>query len=162
MGLRRGWDPEVTLRCFRRLHRGVTGGYNLDYDCNLRCLPLVGLRRAGLIEVSARDRMDGMLEVCVKDTGCGIPEENLAQIFEPFAQASDSLTREYGGTGLGLSMVKTLVTAHHGTITCTSTVGKGAPPAPPPSSPLGSGEMIRREMFRCERSFRTTRRIRIE
>eukprot|EP00240_Pyramimonas_obovata_P003535 CAMPEP_0118960210 /NCGR_PEP_ID=MMETSP1169-20130426/63522_1 /TAXON_ID=36882 /ORGANISM="Pyramimonas obovata, Strain CCMP722" /LENGTH=880 /DNA_ID=CAMNT_0006908359 /DNA_START=158 /DNA_END=2796 /DNA_ORIENTATION=+ len=81
--------------------------------------------KKGYIEVSAKEIPDGMLEIAVTDTGCGIPEASVGQIFEPFAQASDSLTREYGGTGLGLSMVKTLLEALHGTISCTSTVGKG-------------------------------------
>jgi K+-sensing histidine kinase KdpD len=42
------------------------------------------------------------LEVRVIDTGCGIAPEHLEKIFEPFAQADDELTRQYGGTGLGL------------------------------------------------------------
>jgi len=62
----------------------------------------------------------------VSDTGCGIPEEAQSYIFEPFRQADDSATREYGGAGLGLSIVKQLVNLMGGEITLESEVNKGS------------------------------------
>lgn len=75
--------------------------------------------RGGSIEVRIR-REGTQARVDVRDTGIGVPAEFLATIFEPFAQADKSTAREYGGLGLGLSIVKQIVVLHGGTITAAS------------------------------------------
>ena len=62
----------------------------------------------------------------VTDSGIGIPEDKIDAIFEPFTQLDGSLTRKYGGTGLGLGIVKRLVSLLDGQMTVTSTVGSGS------------------------------------
>lgn len=62
----------------------------------------------------------------VKDTGIGIAKEAQKFIFEPFRQADESTTREYGGVGLGLSIVKQLTEAMHGSLQLDSTPGHGS------------------------------------
>jgi len=66
------------------------------------------------------------LTISVRDTGIGIPEENLNRIFESFEQADGSTAREYGGTGLGLAVTKKLVELHGGEIKVESSVGQGS------------------------------------
>ncbi|RLB39671.1 MAG: histidine kinase, partial [Deltaproteobacteria bacterium] len=61
----------------------------------------------------------------VRDTGMGIPEENLARIFDAFYQIDAGTTRAHGGAGLGLSIVKQLVDGHNGTIEVASALGEG-------------------------------------
>jgi signal transduction histidine kinase len=65
------------------------------------------------------------LEVCVIDTGIGIPPREREKVFDPFYQVDSSSTREYGGTGLGLSIVKRLVDAHGGAIHIVDNKPKG-------------------------------------
>ena len=79
----------------------------------------------GTITVSAEQEGD-KLEIVVADTGIGIPENRLEAIFEAFEQADGSVEREYGGTGLGLSVTKSLVELHGGDIRVTSKVGEGS------------------------------------
>jgi two-component system sensor histidine kinase RpfC len=62
----------------------------------------------------------------VRDTGIGIPPNKQAQIFEPFAQADDSITRVYGGTGLGTTIARHLVNLMGGQIGVQSAVGEGS------------------------------------
>lgn len=62
----------------------------------------------------------------VQDTGIGIPENKLSTIFEPFAQADDSVTRVYGGTGLGTTIARQLVTLMGGKLGVRSKVGTGS------------------------------------
>ena len=70
---------------------------------------------------------DGIENICVriKDTGRGIPEDKLSTIFERFVQVDKSLTREHEGSGIGLSLVKSLVELHGGRISVTSKEGYG-------------------------------------
>lgn len=56
------------------------------------------------------------VQITVSDTGVGIPSEKLTTIFESFSQADESVTRRYGGTGLGLTIAKQLVDLQHGSI----------------------------------------------
>jgi PAS domain S-box-containing protein len=66
-----------------------------------------------------------LLEFAVTDTGIGIPEEKLGEIFESYAQASPDTTRKYGGTGLGLTICKRLVELQGGDLNVTSEPDKG-------------------------------------
>jgi signal transduction histidine kinase/DNA-binding response OmpR family regulator len=78
------------------------------------------------IEVATRSDADVHLRICVADTGIGIPHEKIATIFDEFAQADASTTRQYGGTGLGLTIAQRLVELMGGRLTVTSQVGKGS------------------------------------
>ncbi len=66
------------------------------------------------------------LNLAVKDTGIGIPLENQADLFTPFYQGNSSTFRKFGGTGLGLSVVKSIVKAMGGEISFSSTPGEGS------------------------------------
>lgn len=61
----------------------------------------------------------------VRDNGYGIPGEHIPHIFDRFYRSDSSRTRKYGGSGLGLSITKSIVEAHHGKISVNSTVGEG-------------------------------------
>ena len=67
-----------------------------------------------------------MLEFAIRDTGIGIMPEKLGAIFEDFMQADLSITRKYGGSGLGLSISRRLVEIMGGKLTVTSQVGRGS------------------------------------
>ncbi|WP_422348395.1 ATP-binding protein [Flagellimonas sp.] len=79
----------------------------------------------GYITLLAETKKE-MLSIIVSDTGIGIPEDKLETIFNSFEQGDGSTQREYGGTGLGLSVTKQLVELHGGTIEATSEQGKGS------------------------------------
>jgi signal transduction histidine kinase len=64
--------------------------------------------------------------VSVSDTGIGIPEERMEEIFEPFHQLDGSPTRRYGGTGLGLSLVRLILEGHGATMQVESHEGTGS------------------------------------
>jgi signal transduction histidine kinase len=64
-----------------------------------------------------------MLNIC--DTGIGIAPEKIKEIFEPFHQLDGSATRRYGGTGLGLALVRQIVEAHGSLVSVVSTPDQG-------------------------------------
>ncbi len=69
---------------------------------------------------------DGKLTISVSDTGIGIPPEKIGSIFEEFTQADTTITRKYGGSGLGLSITRHLVEEMKGEIKAESAPGKGS------------------------------------
>jgi len=99
----------------------------------------------GHIKVSLKNVENG-IEVAVADTGIGIPEDAIPRIFDRFYRADKARSRQYGGSGLGLSIVKWIVEAHNGSITVDSIVGEGSvfrvflpagePPAEESASPM--------------------------
>ncbi|NOZ94329.1 MAG: response regulator [Acidobacteria bacterium] len=116
-----------------------------DYDENLGKvrLDLTKLRQAlfnllsnaakftsnGTITLAARREQRGgeaWITLSVRDTGIGIRQEKLEKVFEEFAQADDSTTRDFGGTGLGLAISRRFCRMMGGDITVRSEYGKGA------------------------------------
>ena len=82
--------------------------------------------RRGRIWVTA-EKHDARAIIRVKDTGVGIPREKLQSIFDMFVQADPSVERRHSGLGLGLTLVKSLVELHHGTVVAHSEgAGRGA------------------------------------
>src|SRR6266566_1218510 len=70
--------------------------------------------------------MDGKVVLEVADTGIGVPQEALSQIFDRFFRVDKARSRQLGSTGLGLAIVKSFCAAYNGTITVKSAEGKGA------------------------------------
>ncbi|HWZ02710.1 MAG TPA: ATP-binding protein [Mucilaginibacter sp.] len=80
------------------------------------------------LQISAVNRPDNMQQITfnVKDTGIGISEEALTQLFKPFSQVNNTALRKYGGTGLGLSICKKLVEMMNGRIWAESKETEGS------------------------------------
>ena len=78
------------------------------------------------VRVESLDRGEACLIFAVRDTGVGIPQEDLNRIFKPFTQADASTARQFGGTGLGLSISADLVAMMHGRLWAESEPGKGS------------------------------------
>lgn len=79
-----------------------------------------------IVEEPAGIDIDRYLVFSVRDTGIGIREEDKKKLFKEFEQIDSSITREYGGTGLGLVLTKRLVELHNGSIWFESTFGEGS------------------------------------
>jgi two-component system sensor histidine kinase BaeS len=79
----------------------------------------------GQVEVSTH-RVEREVHVSVRDTGQGIPAEDLPHIFERFYRADKARSPETGGSGLGLSIARSLVEAHGGRIWAESVGGEGS------------------------------------
>lgn len=79
----------------------------------------------GNIKVNIQDGKD-LINISVKDNGVGIPEDKLDEIFEKFKQVDKSFKRGHEGSGIGLSLVKSLVQMHKGSIYAESKYGKGS------------------------------------
>ncbi|WP_305845777.1 ATP-binding protein [Photobacterium kishitanii] len=79
----------------------------------------------GSVKIVAR-KIDNNIEVSVLDTGIGIADDALENLFNPFHQADGSITRKYGGTGLGLTISQLLIKKMKGTITIKSELAVGS------------------------------------
>ncbi len=79
----------------------------------------------GQVILSIEPESETLIIVSVADTGIGIPASRMSEIFEPFHQLDASSTRKYGGTGLGLALVRDIVSAHGSAIEVESEEGKG-------------------------------------
>ncbi len=79
----------------------------------------------GEVTVSASVGVDGALRIGVRDTGIGISAEDLPRVIEPFGQVDAALGRRNEGTGIGLSLVRTMSELHGGTVSLDSELGRG-------------------------------------
>lgn len=91
---------------------------------------------------SASDQV--LLVVAITDTGIGIDPAQCERIFEPFVQGDDSITRRFGGTGLGLTIARQLARALGGELTVASTLGQGATfTLTMPLDPIAAGDIAK-------------------
>jgi signal transduction histidine kinase len=79
----------------------------------------------GVTATSGAEGEGGMVEIRVADRGPGIPQDELAHIFDTFYRGKRAVEDQIHGTGLGLSLVKRIIEAHAGTVTAQSELGKG-------------------------------------
>jgi len=80
----------------------------------------------GRVLLSAKAEANNLVMISVADTGIGIPANRMQEVFEPFHQLDGSSTRRYGGTGLGLSLVRQIIEAHGSVLDVRSVEGKGS------------------------------------
>ncbi len=84
--------------------------------------------KPGQVEVTCAvegEGIDARVHIRVRDSGTGIAAEKLAQVFEPFVQADQALTREHQGVGLGLAISRNLARGMGGDLVAESTLGSG-------------------------------------
>lgn len=79
----------------------------------------------GRVEIESVLHRNGDLLLSIRDTGIGIPPEQIERVFQPFEQVADHLTREHEGSGLGLPIAKALMELHGGKLVLTSRPGEG-------------------------------------
>ena len=132
-------ESVTTLLAGRARERGLTFEWACDtaipatFSCDPVRLRQILINLAGnAIKFTQRGGVrigvalkDVILEFSVRDTGIGMSEEELVRLFQPFTQANGSTTREYGGTGLGLTISRRLARLHGGDIDVESVKGEG-------------------------------------
>jgi len=138
-------DLKATLREVSRLWEEQARGKGLEFVLDLELCPgrvlgdaarlrqivfnllsnAVKFTARGVIGLHAAREGD-RIRVSVSDSGIGIPVDKQAEIFESFRQADGGTTRQYGGTGLGLTIVRNLATAMEGAVSVHSVAGEGA------------------------------------
>jgi len=79
----------------------------------------------GTVTIGSSIEADGNLALFVRDTGIGIPEEDLERVFEPFTQLDSSLARRFHGVGLGLYVSRALIAGHGGSLVLRSVSNEG-------------------------------------
>lgn len=107
--------PQAVIGDAHRLHQALV---NLIGNA-------IKFTASGGVTVQVRRSAQHLVEFEVRDTGSGIPEQELARILLPFEQLDGSSTRSAGGTGLGLSITQGLVELMEGELTISSSVGEG-------------------------------------
>jgi signal transduction histidine kinase len=120
--------------------------------------------RVGIIVDTLREDGQVLLRVSVSDTGIGISEAAIANLFTPFVQADGSITRQFGGTGLGLAITRRLARQMGGDVAVTSTPGKGSvftltAAAPPVEAAASSLDIAPQPRGRVSEEPRAERRI---
>jgi len=80
----------------------------------------------GSVVIALKEEGDNLVILSVTDTGIGIPSSRLSEVFEPFHQLDASSTRHFGGTGLGLALVRQIVEGHGSLLDIQSVEGKGS------------------------------------
>ncbi|MBE9030818.1 PAS domain-containing protein [filamentous cyanobacterium LEGE 11480] len=113
----------------------------------------------GCVELNTQyDAITKRFQFQIKDNGIGIAPDDLPQLFQPFIQIDSNLSRQFSGTGLGLTLVKRIVNLHNGTISVESTENSGScftvelpitplrnPEVPQPSLEVWPPKVIHRE-----------------
>jgi signal transduction histidine kinase len=119
-------DKQISLKCT------VAGPVEVEGDkgrvkqvvVNLVDNAIKYTGEGGRVEISVSpNNGDAVLEVA--DNGIGIPSDAIAHLFERFYRVDKARSRQMGGAGLGLSIVKSICTAHQGRVSVDSTEGKG-------------------------------------
>ena len=138
-------DKAIDILAMRANEKGLELASHVDRDVPCRLIGdptrltqilinLIGnalkFTEKGAVEVRVMNDPDrntaGAIRFSIRDTGIGIPSDKLAFIFDSFTQAHVSTTRQYGGTGLGLTITKRLAEQMNGRIWAESTVGMGS------------------------------------
>jgi signal transduction histidine kinase len=102
----------------------------------------------GCVTINARGEPNGAVCVSVADTGIGIPPDKLHLLFKPFTQVDSSLSRRFGGTGLGLVLVDKYIRLHGGSIAVKSEPVFGSTfTVSLPETPAGSAAAVSAEVF---------------
>ena len=124
----RRWSPTP-----RRWALGETDEATVDADLDRLQLALDALIENAVKHTGPEDSIELALSrrgdlavVVVTDTGSGIPPDVLDRIFDRFARADPARNRDRGGVGLGLSLVRAIAEAHHGSVRVRSTLGRGS------------------------------------
>ena len=109
-------------------------------------------------EEDIKNLQGNYLQVCVEDHGIGIERKDLNHVFDKFAQIENSLSRQVGGSGLGLPIARQLMESHNGAIWCDSEINKGSKfyfviPVANDKSNFG---MIKKQLIQKARSSGTT------
>jgi signal transduction histidine kinase len=131
------FEPDASRKSLRLELEDRTGGDVLMGDRTRLQQVLMNLvsnalkfTDSGHIVIAAETKPDGddhvILDLCVRDTGIGIPAEKLPLIFDKFTQADETITRRFGGSGLGLSIARSLVELMGGSVRVESRLGEGS------------------------------------
>jgi hypothetical protein len=112
-------DPDLPSELYGDVNRLQQILINLEGNA-------IKFTKTGEVSVSLKRPAPAFWSIEVRDTGAGIPMDEQQNIFEPFRQVSNSITRENRGSGLGLAITKQLVELMGGEISLESQVGRGS------------------------------------